>query len=97
MHRLCNFALRLGNLAAASSRLSALLVFSCQTQGGCHDRTHLERRSLCGGIAALGVAHLIPSTEALAQAAAPKGYVLGANEGEHLVHFRNPCNIFINV
>jgi hypothetical protein len=57
----------------------------------------LERRSLCGGIAALGVARLTPSTKALAQAAAAKGYVLGANEGEHLVHFRNPGNIFINV
>jgi quercetin dioxygenase-like cupin family protein len=32
-----------------------------------------------------------------AQAATPQGYVLGPNEGEHLVHFRNPGNIFINV
>jgi hypothetical protein len=54
MHRLCNFALRLGNLAAASSRLSAVLVFSCQTQEDAMIELSLERRSICGGIAALG-------------------------------------------
>jgi quercetin dioxygenase-like cupin family protein len=32
-----------------------------------------------------------------AQTAAPQGYVLGATEGEHLVHFRNAGNVFIKV
>jgi quercetin dioxygenase-like cupin family protein len=32
-----------------------------------------------------------------AQTAAPQGYVLGATEGEHLVHFRDAGNVFINV
>ena len=32
-----------------------------------------------------------------AQTAASQGYVLGANEGEHLVHFRDVGNIFITV
>ena len=32
-----------------------------------------------------------------AQTAAPQGYVLGPTEGEHLVHFRNAGNVFINV
>ena len=32
-----------------------------------------------------------------AQTAAPHGYVLGATEGEHLIHFRDGGNVFINV
>src|SRR5882672_7811364 len=32
-----------------------------------------------------------------AQTAASQGYVLGATEGEHLVHFRDVGNIFIKV
>jgi quercetin dioxygenase-like cupin family protein len=32
-----------------------------------------------------------------AETAAPQGYVLGACEGEHLVHFRDRGNIFIKV
>jgi len=30
-----------------------------------------------------------------AQTAAPQGYVLGATEGEHLIHFRDAGDIFI--
>jgi quercetin dioxygenase-like cupin family protein len=57
----------------------------------------LERRSLLTGAATLGIGHLLLSTEALAQAAASQGFVIGAAGGEHLVHFRNPGNIFIKV
>jgi quercetin dioxygenase-like cupin family protein len=32
-----------------------------------------------------------------AQTAAPHGYVLGATEGEHFIHFRDGGNVFINV
>ena len=32
-----------------------------------------------------------------AQTAASQGYVLGATEGEHLVHWRDAGNIFIKV
>ena len=32
-----------------------------------------------------------------AQTAAPHGYVLGATEGEHLIHFRDGGNVFIQV
>ena len=32
-----------------------------------------------------------------AQTAAPHGYVLGATEGEHLIHFRDDGNIYIKV
>jgi quercetin dioxygenase-like cupin family protein len=34
---------------------------------------------------------------AKAQTAAPQGYVLGATEGEHLVHFRDGGDVFIKV
>jgi quercetin dioxygenase-like cupin family protein len=54
-----------------------------------------ERRSVLASLAAFGLAHVISPTGASAQSAAPKGYVLGPMGGEHLVHFRNPGNIFI--
>ena len=34
---------------------------------------------------------------AQARTTAPRGYVLGATEGEHLVHWRDTGNIFIKV
>jgi quercetin dioxygenase-like cupin family protein len=54
----------------------------------------LERRSILAGAAALGIGQLLVRTPASAQAAS-QGFVLGASGGEHLVHFRNPGNIFI--
>jgi quercetin dioxygenase-like cupin family protein len=54
---------------------------------------NLERRSVLSGVATLGIGHLL-QTAASAQAAS-QGFVLGANGGEHLVHFRNPGHIFI--
>jgi quercetin dioxygenase-like cupin family protein len=56
-----------------------------------------ERRSFLFGLAGLGITQLLPQGAAKAQAAAPQGYVLGASEGEHLVHFRNSGNIFIKI
>jgi quercetin dioxygenase-like cupin family protein len=55
----------------------------------------LERRAIVAGLAALGLGHPGLAASVRAQAAAPKGYVLGPAGGEHLVHFRNPGNIFI--
>jgi hypothetical protein len=43
-----------------------------------------------------GVVHTLLKSEVEAQTEA-QGYVLGAAEGEHLVHYRNPGNIFIKV
>jgi quercetin dioxygenase-like cupin family protein len=54
----------------------------------------LERRSILAGAATLGISHVLLPTGAAAQSG-PQGFVLGANGGEHLVHFRNPGNIFI--
>jgi quercetin dioxygenase-like cupin family protein len=56
-----------------------------------------ERRSFLFGLAGLSLTQLLPQGAAKAQDAAPHGYVLGATEGEHLVHFRNPGNIFIKI
>ena len=52
------------------------------------------RRSILAGAGALGIGQLLAGAAGPAQAA-PQGFVLGANGGEHLVHFRNPGNIFI--
>jgi hypothetical protein len=43
-----------------------------------------------------GVVHSLLKSEVEAQTEA-QGYVLSAAEGEHLVHYRNPGNIFIKV
>ena len=56
-----------------------------------------KRRSFLFGLLGLGVSPTLLQWKASAQAAAPEGYVLGPNGGEHLVHFRNLGNIFINV
>jgi quercetin dioxygenase-like cupin family protein len=56
-----------------------------------------KRRSFLLGLAGLGISQVLPQGMAWPQAAAPQGYVLGPTEGEHLVHFRNPGNIFIKV
>ena len=57
----------------------------------------LGRRSVLLGVAGLAMGEALLQSADKAQAAEPQGYVLGPNGGEHLVHFRNPGNIFINV
>lgn len=56
-----------------------------------------KRRSFLFGLAGLGITQLLPQDTVKAQAAAPQGYVFGATEGEHLVHFRNSGTIFIKI
>src|SRR3954471_20420060 len=44
--------------------------------------------------------HAMPNSkeiEAKSHKPVPQGYVLGAKEGEHLIHFRDAGNIFIKV
>jgi quercetin dioxygenase-like cupin family protein len=55
------------------------------------------RRSFLLGLAGLGISQTLPQGQTAAQAATPQGYVLGPDGGDHLVHFRNPGNIFIKV
>src|SRR4051794_12833379 len=56
-----------------------------------------KRRSFLLGLAGLGISHTLLQGPTAARAATPQGYVLGPDGGEHLVHFRNPGNIFIKV
>lgn len=56
-----------------------------------------KRRSFLSRLGALGLSQFLPHTSIQAQAAASQGYVRGATEGEHLVHFRDHGNIFIKI
>jgi quercetin dioxygenase-like cupin family protein len=55
------------------------------------------RRSFLLSLAGLGIGQALLQGSIDAQAATPQGYVLGPDGGDHLVHFRNPGNIFIKV
>ena len=59
------------------------------------DQIEQERRSLLLGMGALGLRQLSLPSIMEAQMAVPQNYVLGAAEGEHLVHFRDHGNIYI--
>jgi len=54
-----------------------------------------KRRSFLFSLGGLGISQVLPPGMTRAQGEAPRGYVLGAAEGEHLVHFRDHGNIFI--
>ena len=54
-----------------------------------------ERRSFLFGLGSLAVGQVLAQRTARAQPAAPQGYVLGADEGEQLVHFRDRGKIVI--
>jgi quercetin dioxygenase-like cupin family protein len=54
-----------------------------------------KRRSVLLGLAGLGIGQALLQGGTPARAATPQGYVLGPNGGEHLVHWRNPGNLFI--
>jgi quercetin dioxygenase-like cupin family protein len=56
-----------------------------------------QRRSLLEALAGLGISPLLPQGPAASQAGVRRGHVLGADEGEHLIHFRDRGNIFIKV
>ena len=56
-----------------------------------------KRRTLLFGLGGLGISQVLAEGVSQAQAATPQGYVLGATEGEHLIHFRDHGQIFIKV
>jgi quercetin dioxygenase-like cupin family protein len=56
-----------------------------------------ERRSFLFTVSALGLSQMVPQGIIKGQGAARQGYVLGATKGEHLLHFRDRGNIFINL
>jgi quercetin dioxygenase-like cupin family protein len=55
-----------------------------------------KRRSFLFSVGALAMRQMLPKRTTEAQAAG-QGYVLGATEGEHLVHFRDRGKILIKV
>ena len=55
-----------------------------------------KRRSLLIGAGGLGVSQMLPQS-VIGQPAATQGFVLGAGEGEQLVHFRDHGKIFIKI
>ena len=54
-----------------------------------------ERRSFLFGLGSLGISQGLAHDMTRAQTVPPQGYVLGAAEGEQLVHFRDHGKIFI--
>lgn len=54
-----------------------------------------DRRNLLLGLGGLGISRLLPPAKPRAQAAEPQGFVLAADEGEQLVHFRDQSKIII--
>ena len=61
-----------------------------------HTQEH-NRRSFLFGLASLGITQSLWPHLVSAEGAARRGYVLGPAEGEHLIHFRDHGNIFIQV
>jgi quercetin dioxygenase-like cupin family protein len=56
-----------------------------------------KRRSFLFSLGALSVSQVFPQGILAAQTVARQGYVIGATEGEHLLHFRDRGNIYIKV
>jgi quercetin dioxygenase-like cupin family protein len=54
-----------------------------------------KRRTLLFGLGGLSISPVLAEGVSQVQAATPQGYVLGATEGEHLIHFRDHGQIFI--
>ena len=55
-----------------------------------------KRRSFLFSLGVLGMSQVFPQSS-MEASTVWHGYVLGANEGEHLLHFRDGGNIFIKV
>src|ERR1700756_488486 len=55
-----------------------------------------KRRSFLFMMGGFGIS-LLPQGFIEGQTAARQGYVMGASEGEHLIHFRDRGNIFIKI
>lgn len=55
------------------------------------------RRSLLLGLGGFGISWALPQTAVEAPSSTTQGLVLGASDGEHLIHFRDHGNIFIKV
>src|ERR1700745_176734 len=62
------------------------------------DRYDWGRRSFLVALGGLSVRHMLPHEVTDDRATAPPpGRVLGRDEGEHLIHFRDRGNVFIKI
>ena len=82
--------------AATQRRLTPAAVEPTSDEEIVMNALEQDRRTFLLGLGSLGISQVLPQGVPAAQAAAPQGYVLGPNEGEHLVHFRDHGNIYIN-
>jgi quercetin dioxygenase-like cupin family protein len=67
----------------------------CTNQETAMNALDQKRRSFLFSVGALAISQPLPQAVIGSQTAARQGYVLGASEGEHLIHFRDRGNIFI--
>jgi len=56
-----------------------------------------DRRSFLFSVGGLGISKAFSQNVIGAQPVTQQGYLLGASEGEHLIHFRDGGNIFIKI
>jgi quercetin dioxygenase-like cupin family protein len=68
---------------------------SCTSEEIVMNAIDQKRRTLLFGLGGLSISPVLAEGVSQAQAATPQGYVLGATEGEHLIHFRDHGQIFI--
>jgi quercetin dioxygenase-like cupin family protein len=61
------------------------------------DAFEQQRRSLLFSLGSLGIGGVLPQSGVEAHAEVGQGYLLGATEGEHLIHFRDQSDIFIKI
>jgi quercetin dioxygenase-like cupin family protein len=61
------------------------------------DASEPDRRSFLFTVGGLGINQMLSQAALQSQTATQQGYVLGPNEGEHLIHFRDHGNIFIKL
>jgi len=76
---------------------ASLGVHNSQTREVFMNAFKQKRRSFLFSLGAIGFSQVLPQNVIAAEAATRQGYVLGTNEGEQLVHFRDSGKIVINV
>jgi len=61
------------------------------------ERYDRERRSFLFALGGLGVSQMLPHDVTDGRATVRPGGVLGRDEGEHLIHFRDRANVFVKI
>lgn len=61
------------------------------------DAFEQQRRSILVGLGGLSISQAVPPNTLEGSSSSPRDHVLGPNQGEHLVHFRDQSDIFIKL